>query len=396
MKWNRIIWILVIFLVLPTNCYAFGVAPSSIDIMFEPNLEKTVNLKILNSEGEKFKAIIYAEGELADYVIINTSTVEFSGEKEKVITFTIKLPEKIDQPGEHEAKIVIGKISSKREIEGTTIAAVLAVASRINVMVPYSGKYASVRLFAPHFKANEESNFAVEIANLGEKTIFATAIIDIMSPLNEKITTLKSEEVRIDAKEKKIVTIKWKPTSLGNYYARTSVIYNDHEARDERAFTIGDVFIDINSISVDKFFLGGIAKFDIIIENKWNERIPGVYADITITDNTGRQYAISKTASKDVEAFGKQELEAFWDTKNVEKGRYKLNIVLNYLDKKTEKTFDIDVGFDKIDVTPSGQIIAVPEKEEKEIERYINILIVLVLIVLGVNIFIYLKIIRRR
>jgi hypothetical protein len=80
----------------------------------------------------------------------------------------------------------------------------------------------------------------------------------------------------------------------------------------------------------------------------------------------------------------------------VEKGRYKLNIVLNYLDKKTEKTFDIDVGFDKIDVTPSGQIIAVPEKEEKEIERYINILIVLVLIVLGVNIFIYLKIIRRR
>jgi hypothetical protein len=402
MKQNKIIWLVAIFLVfaisvVPKSCYAFGIAPSSIDIAFEAGLEKTISIKILNTEEDTFSAMVYAEGELAEYVTINDPVVDFSGELEKIITVTLKLPEKIGEPGEHEAKIIVRKIPSKETSQGTNIQTNLAVGFKLKVMVPYPWKYASARLFAPYFKANEESNFAVEITNLGEKTIFATAIIDILSPLNEKIDTLKSEEVTIEPKEKSIVTIKWKPEALGSYYAKTNVIYNEHEADDERAFSIGEVLIDVSSISVDKFSLGGIAKFNILLENKWNERIPGVYADVAVTDESGKQYAISKTASKDIEAFGRQELEVFWETKGIEKGRYKLNIVLNYLGAKSEKQFDIDVGLDKIDVIPfGGHIVAVGGEAQGGVESYINILIILILVVIGINIFIYIKVVKKR
>jgi hypothetical protein len=242
---------------------------------------------------------------------------------------------------------------------------------------------------------NVESTFAVEITNLGEKTIFATPVIDILGPFNEKIAVLKGEEVTIKPKEKEIVNIKWTPTTMGSYYAKTSVIYNEHEARDEKMFTIGDVFIDVDSISVDKFTLGGVAKFDILLKNEWNQPIDSVYADIAITDEKGERYAISKTASKSIEAFGRQKLEAYWETTNVEKGKYKLSVSLNYLDKKTDKTFDIEVGFDSIVV--SGQLVGVtptPTGQPQGLDSYMGIIVVVVLVLAGIGIFAYYKVIK--
>jgi hypothetical protein len=339
--------------------------------------------------------LVLAEGELSDYVIIENPILEFSGEQEQIITVTIKLPESIEEPGDHETRIVVKQVPNEGESKGTTIGSVLAVYSRLNVMVPYPWKYASVKLFASNFKVNVESTFAVEITNLGEKTIFATPVIDILGPFNEKIAVLKGEEVTIKPKEKEIVNIKWTPTTMGSYYAKTSVIYNEHEARDEKMFTIGDVFIDVDSISVDKFTLGGVAKFDILLKNEWNQPIDSVYADIAITDEKGERYAISKTASKSIEAFGRQKLEAYWETTNVEKGKYKLSVSLNYLDKKTDKTFDIEVGFDSIVV--SGQLVGVtptPTGQPQGLDSYMGIIVVVVLVLAGIGIFAYYKVIK--
>jgi hypothetical protein len=403
---NKIIMGLVAVCVLfslarPVYSLTLGVAPSHTDVMFQPNLEKTIELQIFNKEAQKLKVLVYAEGELADYVKINTPTIEFSpGETEKTAKYTVKLPEKIEVPGDHDTKIVIRQIPEAGEAEGTSLSAVLAIVSRLRVTVPYPGKYATARLLAPNFKKDQESNFAVEVVNLGSLDIVkASAAIDIYTPMNAKMKTLVTEDgVPIPTKDKEILTVKWKPDLLGNYMAVATVVYNGHSAKDQKEFSVGEMSLDIASISTGKFSLGGIAKFTILVENNWNEEIPDVYAEVMLKDDSGKTYTLYKTANTPIDSFSKQELEAFLETKGVNKGRYKLDIELNYLGKKTEKVFDIDIGLDKIEIFPSGQTgqIISERPEVGGLSTWVYVLTFLIVIILIMNVFIYFRLIKRR
>ena len=77
MKLKPILLIIVI-LVLASQTYALGIAPSSSDVIFEPGLEKTIQLKVINNVHKDFDAVVYAEGELAEYIIIGNPTISLS------------------------------------------------------------------------------------------------------------------------------------------------------------------------------------------------------------------------------------------------------------------------------------------------------------------------------
>ena len=396
MKLKQILLIIVI-LVLASKTYALGIAPSHIDVIFEPRLEKTIQLKVMNNIHKDFDAVIYAEGELAEYITIGNPTIKLSKDEDsKIISYKVNLPKSFEKQGLHEAKVVIREIPKETK-EGTTITAAVAVVSKLKVMVPYKGKYAEIKLFVTNFKQNQESNFAIEVRNLGTKDILeAYAIINIYDPLNNKLATTTSNKISINSKDKEILIAKWTPKiGSGNYRAVATLMYDELNTRDEKPFTIGTFELDITSISVTDFTLGGIAKFDILVENEWNEDIPNVFAETTVKDDKGRIYTQFKTASVDIPAFGSQELNAYWDTAKVIPGAYKFDIVLNYLGQKTEKIFDIMVEYDKITASLVGKAIAVEEEEKPAVLKSIYILIFLVVILIIFNIVIYFRKIRK-
>jgi len=397
MKLKPILLIIVI-LVLASQTYALGIAPSHIDVIFDPGLEKTIQLKVMNNIHKDFDAVIYAEGELAEYITIGNPTIKLSKDEDsKIISYKVKLPQSFEKQGLHEAKVVIREIPKETK-GGTTITATVAVVSKLKVMVPYKGKYAEIKLFVTNFKENEESNFAVEVKNLGTQDILeAYAIVNIYDPSNNKVATVTSNKESIESKDNEILIAKWKPNlKSGNYRAVATLMYDNLNTRDEKSFSIGTMFLDINSITVDNFKLGGIAKFDILVENEWNEEVPQVYADTSIGNEKGKIYSTYKTSNVDIPAFGQQEINSFLDTSKLSVGRYKLNVDLNYLSQKAGMVFDIIVEQNKITANLAGRAIIDEESEESPaIMKSIYVLIFLVIILIAFNIFIYFKKMRK-
>ncbi|HHI04183.1 MAG TPA: hypothetical protein ENL45_01410 [Candidatus Woesearchaeota archaeon] len=397
MKLKPILLIIVI-LVLASQAYALGIAPSHIDVIFEPGLEKTIQLKVMNNVHKDFDAVIYAEGELAEYITIENPTIKLSKDEDsKIISYKVKLPQSFEKQGLHEAKVVVREIPKETK-GGTTITAAVAVVSKLKVMVPYKGKYAEIKLFVTNFKENEESNFAVEVKNLGTQDILeAYAIVNIYDPSNNKVATVTSNKESIESKDNEILIAKWKPNlKSGNYRAVATLMYDNLNTRDEKSFSIGTMFLDINSITVDNFKLGGIAKFDILVENEWNEEVPQVYADTSIGNEKGKIYSTYKTSNVDIPAFGQQEINSFLDTSKLSVGRYKLNVDLNYLSQKAGMIFDIMVEQNKITANLAGRAIIDEESEESPaIIKSIYILIFLIIILIIFNIVIYFRKIRK-
>jgi len=69
--------------------------------------------------------------------------------------------------------------------------------------------------------------------------------------------------------------------------------------------------------------------------------------------------------------------------------------VLNYLNQKTEKIFDIMVEYDKITASLVGRVIAAEEEEKPAVLKSIYILTFLVVMLIIFNIVIYFRKIRK-
>ena len=67
MNFNKIINIIVMFLLVATLAEALGVTPGRTTLHFEENLEKEVKFTVLNNEHKDLKLAIYARGSLADF-----------------------------------------------------------------------------------------------------------------------------------------------------------------------------------------------------------------------------------------------------------------------------------------------------------------------------------------
>lgn len=390
---GKIIILIVIITFIPF-VKAITVIPGSTDIFFEPGIEKNVKIKLINDEGIDLKVIVYAEGDLKDYVRIDNEFFEIdSEEREKIINVKINMPKNIDKPGIHEIKIIIRTIeSTTASMKGTNIKAQIALISRINIIVPFPGKYAEIKLLAPNFIKNRKSNFAIEVVNRGKRKILdAYATIDIYTPTNEKIITLVSDSFDVDPNKRKLVSIEWLPKAeSGKYRAVATVIYNGRNAVDEKVFYIGSINVSIESISVRNFKLGGIAKFDIVVKNDWNEIMRDVYAEYTIHDEKNI-YVEDKTASMNIEARSKTVLHAYWDTEKVDEGDYVLRIVLHFMNTSNVYKYTIHVSRDRIEINaPSGMVIGIEDNS------MFKILIYLMIVVIATNILLYLKLGKKK
>ena len=71
---RKILW-LVVFLIVSSMGLAIGVSPMRKVVDFEPNAEYELQLKIWNEGHKDIKAVVYARGELAEYIGIVDSLV---------------------------------------------------------------------------------------------------------------------------------------------------------------------------------------------------------------------------------------------------------------------------------------------------------------------------------
>jgi hypothetical protein len=391
---KKFIWIsAIILIVLSMKVLAIGITPGTNTLDFTPNQEQEFSFRVLNNDGKDMRVLIYVQGELNNSVVLYNSIVEFkSSESEKEFKYKIKMPSKIEEPGKHEVDVIIMELPSN--VNGDTfIGATTAVMLRVFVNVPYPGKYAKATLDVSEAQVNENVVFVVNVFNWGVENIEkAKATIEILGPTNEVIKTIETDYKGIASKEKKELIANWKAdVNPGKYYAKVMVDYDGKLTNTEKIFNVGNLYIDVKDIKVNNFNLGGIAKFETIVESKWNERIDDVYGEMIITNDKGDEIANVKSASLSVEALKEANLESYWDTKGVKEGLYNAKLILHYSGKTTEKQLKTEIGLNSLKVyglSGTAEAVASPSGLGK---GSLITLLIIILIAINVGWFIYFK-----
>lgn len=379
---------LIIFLMVLVLClniaYGIGVYPGRSTLDFEHGLKKSVDFTLVNNEDKDMKVLLRVEGELAEYVTLHNVVVDFrKGESEKKLRYDVNLPERIEKPGMHGAEIIATELPKDITSEGTFVGGSVAVVTQLYVRVPYPGKYAEVELDVSEANAGEDVVFVVPVHNLGTDDIIrASGEIEILGPTNEKIAAVNTNELNIKSRDKRELIGRWNAdVNPGMYHAVVHVDYDGKMARAEKTFGVGSLMIEVIDINVKNFRLGGVAKFDITVENRWNEDINDAYAQMLLYNDKGDGVADFKSADYGIKALSKDILNAYWDTEGVKEGAYDGKVVLHYQGKTTEKQLKSYVGIDSIRTEFLGTGYAVKGGINKQ-----GVLGVLVVVLIIINI----------
>lgn len=377
---------------------ALGIAPAIIEKTFSPGMKNTFNIKIINSDKQKFDIKLSTDGELARYITIEPSEFTINkNEQYKKILVHLRLPDNIGKPGPHQARIIINQKTESGQKTITKISANIVVYGMIKIDVPFPGKYAKIHLIAPNFKVGTKSSFGIEINNMGTEPFFADSIITVKSPLEETIASLKGNRIPIKPRKQELVSIPWTPKHAGNFRAISDVLYDkDKFARDEKEFSIGEPEVDVFALSAENFRKGGISKFETIIESKWNKIIDNVYADFVIMNSGGNLISKYTSGHVSVPPLGTQVIPAYIETGKLEDKSYIMKVTLHYLGREKKKSFDIKIAGDSINIEGTGKIISKKPKEKTEAENIYNLIYVVILLIILSNIVLYKKLSGQR
>ncbi len=394
--------LILLTLVVVKDVVALGISPGKKTIDFEPNLEKDITLTVFNSEHRDFTAAIFTRGELSEHIELQENKLIFSsGDSEKRFSYKINLPGKIEKPGQHYGEIVVREISDTEEGRDIVIGALVAVASQLEVKVPYPGKYAVANLDVLNAKPNEEVDFFIRVNNLGEENIEnAGAKIAIFDKKGKEIALINTDSTSIKSKERQELTAKWRAnSSLGDYKAVAVVNYDDLEATTESNFVIGDFFLKPIDISVKNFKLGQIAKLNILVENLANRELKDAAAQLILFDENENIIMDIKSSPIELESLSKKELIAYWDTENIKEGTYIGKIILSYEGKTAERQIRTVVKENEIKTEIIGITafaVDVPEAESKTSKEFLLTMTIITLVLSNVLWLVYYKKFRKK
>jgi len=392
---NKIILalILVILISLIRNVDAVGVTPARKIIDFEPNLKLSNSFNVVNNDEKDLKVVVYLEGDLKNYVKLSQTELQFTSEESsKSVGYEVNLPEKIQEPGTHEVNVIVSEVNPSIEGEEVySIGVKSEVVHQIHIRVPYPGKYIKADLYS--IDEEDGIKFIISMINLGsEKINNAKATIDIYSGLT-KIKSFETNEKGLSVRERGELITGWEiyNASSGNYDVKATVYYDGNKLELGSKFTLGDFLIRLLDIFVNNFRLGGIAKFNILVQSMGNEEVGGLYSEMDI-NRDGQDVNDLKSAEIDVKTGETNKLFVFWDTEGIDIGLYDGKLMLKYDDKVMEKQIRMIVKEDGIDVEIVGVTGAVVGGTN--IKTSANIL--LIVIVIGGGVFLYWKLRKRK
>ncbi len=320
MKKEMLLLFFIIFL--SDLALGLGISPAIVDINFAPGAEYEIDY-LVYSEDPQQEIEAFLGGELLEYASLSEKKL-IGGGNFKV---KIKFPDSIEKPGTHRIGVGVKELPSEEEFIGT----VVQIHGVIRVNVPYPGRYAEIDLKVPDGNIDENIPVEVYVANKGKESINVNVNVRFFSE-KQQVYTMQFTPVSLEPTQDRYFR-KFLNTNgfrAGDYVAEAVVNYGD-EIRTNKTFRIGSLFVNITNFT-DKLPQGGIKKFFIDVESRWNGNLNNVYADVNISNST--KTIGFRTPSVDLEAWGRKTLVGFLDTNSLE-GDYKTEILLYYAGEKS-------------------------------------------------------------
>lgn len=317
---------------------AIGISPASTAIAFEPNLHKEFTIYLINSAEKPLNATLQLGGDLAPYLKAEDGFFVISPQSNKAYHIVMDLPTLIKKPGNHIISInaLQGPLNTGKEIKG--IGAVVSVQGIIVVEVPYPGKYAEAELEITDVNEGESSAAIIRLVNYGLDDIRqAKATLDVYTGDGTLIDTLTSPTISVPSRQSDTFTLSLDSSKYGpGIFPVTSFVEYDLLRTDpiSKELRIGTLFANITNYT-QEFFTNKIALFDTHIQNRWNDKLENVYAEIKFFKNGAPLDQILRTPSFEIQPWQQVTASAFFDTTNLEPGNYEAEITAYYHGKTT-------------------------------------------------------------
>lgn len=313
-----------------------GISPAYYKEFFESNLTKTFSFNSFSADPAR-GVNTYVKGDLAEYVTLSTDYMLGGGK----FTATINLPNKIDKPGIH--TILIGVIESTENVGGM-IGGIAAIQGRIDILVPFPGRYAESAFVIGNINEGEDAKYKITVENLGSYDLKINSIIEIYKDnMTEKILTETLKESTLKPKGTLMIQSILPTQNLppGEYQAVATIDWGKNDTIN-RIFRVGEFLIEILDYDY-QFEQGRINPFNIQIQNKWNTKIDQVFASVSITDE-GQVVGSFKTVSVDASPWEIKNITGYFDTATLETKRYIARILLSYREESTSKLVAIYIN----------------------------------------------------
>lgn len=350
MRLSRII-IFVLFLCISVQAvHALCIGPAITKIAYEPHKTHSLVFTVSLCGDRPIPITIATDGELGKYITITEK--EFYLHNAYQFVADLYIPE-LKKPGLHIGKIIATQKAEK--LYGrATVGALASVVSRIEVRVPYPKKYAEIELEISDVTIGRTAYFTVIFHNYGTQTInFATGKLLIYSPDGNIIAEVPLTEIYgIPGMSDAELYAEWQTSGIkaGRYRAEALVTYDNLETNTSSTFKVGELKIEIENISPQKFESGTISKFLTLLKNLWGATTEA-YIEYKLR-NFSAILVGGVSATKKLNPWSSTEIEAFLDLSKVGPGSYLLDLIAHYEGKKSARTFVIEVVKELIEEKP--------------------------------------------
>jgi hypothetical protein len=372
---------------------SFGLTPAQKIIDYEPGKEYTASFEIINTENKKIHLFILPQGELAESVSLSKYSVVLTPQTpSETIEYTVKIPSGLS-PGTHYVDISVTEVPEVAKSGSSYIGAVVGIVTKVAIQVPYPGKYAESALSVTTTEQGKIA-FVIPLVSKGKLDINrAKAIIDIFTPLNEKVATINTQEISILSGERKELAAEWDSSGIpnGRYRAMATILYDESTANIEKEFSVGQDTLELKSIEVNDFSLGEIAKFEFLVENSLNSLIEDAYITMQVFNDGDEIMAEFKSATYDIGPFSSKLLVAFWDTEGVREGNYDAKAFINFGQNTIQKPLTLDVSNNDITVIGVGYVIKSATSKQNSSMITVLVIAIAVLVILNLTWFLVLR-----
>ncbi len=342
----------ILLVLFSSYAYGIGVSPAKVTAPFKPGKEGGFVLEVFNigASGET-TARVYYEGALAKYVTTPNQTITIPPNVKLPLEVKYNIPPDVEIAGPQGFKVLIEEGAPK---SGGMFAVTTGVIVVVQINIPYPGQYPEMRVSVPDVREGEDASITVSITNKGNQTI-SNARLELSVEDNDGKEVFSASESGITIASQKTTSVSKKVPSRnfkpGKYTAKAEFFYSGKTRKAEAVFHIGTRSINILDYTRE-IEQGKINKFEVKVENAWNEPIKGVYAVISVGDQS------SKTPTLDLGSFSEGTLTGFIDAGNMGLGTRKGNIAVFAGDEKfDEKSIRVEV----VEARPEEKA---PEKEK--------------------------------
>jgi len=376
--------LLLMLLLVSSLVTGLGLAPAKTKFDFSANTTSEGVFRII-VDNIPSKIMITTQGELGKYISLEKEVLTVE-EHETWVKFNINQPKELPA-GDRVGDIIVMEVPASNLNENVVLAAP-AIIHKVWVSVPYPGKYLSSKLYITNQDLKQPVLFTIGIGNFGQEDVKkVSANIVIKGPTNEEIAVLNTDETPLGSGKEGKLTTYWQAENPGSYVAEVNLNYDGKSQQITQRFDVGNMELEIETIQVNNFRIGQIAKMDIYLRNIWNKPL-SVNGKVEVFKDD-RLVSSFNTVSVDIPERSSAIMEGYWNTQDLEVGEYDISVKASYGDKTKEKSFSSVISIDEMQIKDyvSGRVVDTRENKRT------TLLVVLVLIVIisNISLFIYIN-----